>query len=126
MIPWLVLGATLGAAKTLSDKKQRDRDTKLKAAEYETAAYTHRDPSTQVHDVDPLGNIAQGGVSGAMMGQSLESFDKNQELTDALIGRTKAGYYTPVSMNVGSGPSLGVVPQGNNPFGLNPWGYIGR
>lgn len=66
------IGGGIGLARGMSKQKQAERDRKMSSEIARWSPWTGMQAPTP-YNVDPLDSVMQGGMTGAMLGQSLGS-----------------------------------------------------
>jgi hypothetical protein len=89
MLPLLIGGAALGALKYNQDQKNSAKDRQVAAATARYSPWTGMKPQ-DVKRPDAIGDVMQGGLAGAGLGQNMDSADNAQALNDSVINKNNA------------------------------------
>lgn len=144
MLPLVLAGAGvgLGMLKSKQQEEQANRDREVAAVTARYSPWTGMQPNMP-QSVDTMGNMMQGGLAGASMGQGFEAAASNQALQDrqmsylekqgggagmAAVGASNAiapmASQTPVRQEYVSAPAGQVEYNSWNEMASNP-GMIG-
>ncbi len=101
----------------LHDKPQEDKDRKIRAAQQLYSAWSKLPVDQQIRSADLLGNIMQGGLSGAAFGQQ---FENNQNALDRQSVGASTAKFTPYSLPTATVPRYSLMPEayGDNSLGF--------
>lgn len=80
-----LIGSGVGFMKSQDDRKQNQADNRRNAIEKAYSTYADYTPG-KVKEYNPWGDMAQFGVAGAGMGQSLENSESDKALKTAQTG----------------------------------------
>lgn len=87
MLPFLIGGAALGVGSHLSKQAQAERDRKVQSATTRYSPWTGM-VAKAPEDSNLFGQLLQGGLTGAMVGQGYEQLAANAAPTSPTAGGT--------------------------------------
>lgn len=93
------IGAGVGLLKSNADRQRADRQRAVEAEVARYSPWTGFAPQ-RVQEADPLGSIMQGGMTGAMLGQSIaktNAYEKMLQDQNAMMMNEGAMASMPVS-----------------------------
>jgi hypothetical protein len=109
-------GALLGGLKTILGAKAAKKAALHQARQIELSPYTGRTSFREVPEVDAVGNLFSGGLTGAGLGQNIASASAYNKFLDSLSHKNIFG-----GGNASSGP-YGSYEDASNFFGAkNPF-----
>lgn len=120
------IGAGLGGVKSIGDAKRRSRAQDLQAMTARYSPWTGINPtSIDVPQVNTIGNIMQGGVSGAMLGKNISAAETPKSSWfgvggDAVLGKVNQdpGIVMPGSDRARQFSLFGARPSRGFAFGM--------
>jgi hypothetical protein len=121
--PWGALaGAILGLGKGMLDKKKEDADRKIQAETTRYSPWTHMQAAAPQR-ADLLGSTMQGGMTGAAMGQNMNSQNQQNALLDAQKNYWERMMASQPTAGTGqaAGPSLAEYRMGQSAMSPNGW-----
>ena len=124
MWPLIAAMAGMGLLKGMTDKNKAEAGNDVQVAKARYQNFTGDKPG-DLQFVNPWGSALQGGLGGAMFGQSMESAKSAQNLADAQAYRLNSG-----GSGWGGGPvntqalDPASIPYGSSAWsqGQSPWG----
>lgn len=119
MLPLLIAaGAGLGAYKGYQDNKREQKDREIAAATARYSPWTGMQPQAVRRSEGVVGGAAQGGMSGAMLGQNINAMNGQQAQQDAMTN-----YYKSQTPPPSAAPS--AAPAASSPMVTSSPGAVG-